>query len=70
VISVTPGRKTLEQLIGKTVCAISHTDMAELLRTDHLDVYLLFDDGSVFTAGTDGFRVYLPGEYHNQDIPQ
>ena len=56
-------RAILEQLVGKTIAEVSHTDQDEAVVQDRLFTHLLTEDGYVFRAGPYGFQVFRPGEY-------
>jgi hypothetical protein len=56
-------RTLLEQLVGKTIVEVSPTDRHEMLKTNHLFVYLMTEDGYLFRAGPNSFPIFKPGEY-------
>jgi hypothetical protein len=57
------GRQLLEQLVGKTVLEVSHTDADEINAGSNGELFLFFDDGSVFKTGPNRFQVFQPGQY-------
>jgi hypothetical protein len=57
------GRQLLEQLIGKTVVEISHTDSDEIAAKTDMSLYLFFTDGTVLKAGPNTFQIFKPGQY-------
>lgn len=59
----TAGRRNLEKLLGLRVAEVSHTDRTEVEAGAEPKMYLLFDDGTVFECGPNGFEVFAPGKY-------
>jgi hypothetical protein len=57
------GRQLLEQLVGKTVVEVSHTDADEIKAGSNAELFLFFNDGTVFKAGPNRFQVFQPGQY-------
>jgi hypothetical protein len=57
------GRQLLEQLIGKTVVEVSHTDSDEIAAKTDMSLYVFFTDGTVLKAGPNTFQVFRPGQY-------
>jgi hypothetical protein len=55
------GRQLLEQLIGKTVVEVSHTDADEIAAKTDMSLYLFFTDGTVLKAGPNTFQIFRPG---------
>jgi hypothetical protein len=57
------GRQLLEQLVGKTVIEVSHTDADEIAAKTDMSLYVFFTDGTVLKAGPNTFQIFKPGQY-------
>jgi hypothetical protein len=59
----TLSRELLEQLVGKTVAEVSHTDADDIADGQCMATYVFFTDLTVLKCGPNTFQVFGPSDY-------